>query len=57
MKDDATTYLGDGLYAKIDNYGTLWLWTLREDVVHEVALEPEVYQHLVSFMKDQTNAD
>jgi hypothetical protein len=39
------TYLGDGLYARIDA-GAIWLRAPREDGDHMVALEPEVFAAL-----------
>ncbi len=35
------TYLGDGVYASFDGY-QVWLRTVREYTVHEIALEPFV---------------
>lgn len=42
------TYLGDGLFAEFDGY-QIWLRAHREDMVHEVALEPAVFDALVYY--------
>lgn len=45
---EKATYLGDGVYATFDGYH-IWLYTESESGVHEIALEPPVYQNLQAF--------
>ena len=48
MTGDNETYLGDGLYVSFDG----WQFVLRvprEDGDHWVALEPEVFDMLISY--------
>lgn len=44
------TYLGDGVYARFDGY-QVWLRTTREGGKHEIALDRDVYNHLVEFIE------
>ena len=39
---DGETYLGDGLYASVDHYGSVTLRAPRGDGDHFVVLEPNV---------------
>lgn len=52
MSDDTArkkkTYLGDGLYARLE-YDMIILETPRDDFLHWVALEPEVFEQLLQF--------
>ena len=48
MKQEA--YIGDGLYARIDEYGMLVLRAPREEGDHWVGLEPDVWRNLLEFM-------
>jgi len=41
-------YIGDGVYASFDGYH-IWLRTERDDVVHTIALEPQVLEALVTY--------
>lgn len=41
-------YLGDGVYASFDDH-QIWLRVDREGVVHEIALEPKVYEKLKAY--------
>ena len=45
------TYLGDGLYASFDGF-MIWLRAPREHGDHIVALEPEVLQAFMQFLRD-----
>ena len=42
------TYLGDGLYADFDGW-ILTLKTERDNAIHWVALEPEVFEALIQY--------
>jgi hypothetical protein len=46
-------YLGDGVYASFDGY-QIWLRTPRHGGVHEIALEPEVFEALLQYQQDLT---
>ena len=50
MTNRAETYLGDGVYAIFDGYN-VWLRAPREGGDHCVALEPEVLDALLRFVK------
>ena len=51
----AITYLGDGVYARFDGY-YLWLYTDNGVTkTHPVALEPQVYNHLVDYAAKHWN--
>ena len=41
-------YLGDGCYVGTDGY-QIWLRTQRENCIHEIALEPGVFQRLIAW--------
>ena len=48
------TYLGDSVYAEIDEYGMITLTTengLPNDPSNTICLEPEVYAQLVKWVK------
>lgn len=45
------TYLGDGLYARWDGYA-VWLRAPREHGDHCVALEPQVLDTFLQFVRD-----
>ena len=45
------TYLGDGVYASFDGY-QIWLDTRAQDPVNRIALEPNVYYALISFVEN-----
>lgn len=45
---DQQTYLGDGVYASFE-HGMIWLRTERPGGMHEIALEPSVYQALTDY--------
>ena len=51
------TYLGDGVYARIDENRTIWL-TVENGVeaLEEIALEPEVLLALVQFATPQDDS-
>lgn len=43
-------YLGDAVYAEIDEWGGIWLTTGDgTSVTNQICLEPEVYQCLLDF--------
>lgn len=45
-------YIGDGVYARFDGY-SVWLETVREEnVMHVIALEPEVINGLVEYISN-----
>lgn len=46
MKD----YIGDGVYVEFDGYN-VWLKTERDGRIHEIALEPPVFDSLCGFVK------
>jgi hypothetical protein len=43
-------YLGDGVYAALDEAGQIWLRTQRETGWHKIALEPQVWANLVDYV-------
>lgn len=43
-------YLGDGVYAAFDGYN-VWLTTPRQNGTHEIALEPEVLDKLLRYVR------
>ncbi len=43
------TYLADGVYASFDGWG-VWLRAPREGVDHRIALDPEVWRSLCSWI-------
>lgn len=45
------TYLGDGLYANFDGFH-IFLYAERENGIHFVALDPDVFDELVNY-RDQ----
>jgi len=50
ISDRTRIYLGDGVYVIFDGY-QIWLETEREDGVHRIALEPEVYSRLAEYVR------
>ena len=46
-------YLGDGVYASFDGY-QIWLRTPRHGGIHEIALEPKVFEALLQYQQDLT---
>jgi len=46
---ERTEYLGDGVYAEYDEYGTVVLDLRGQDPAIRIVLEPEVLQKLVAF--------
>lgn len=49
--NEEKTYLGDGVYVSFDGYQ---LWLTTEDGIpqtNRIALEPEVYEALVKYVK------
>jgi len=48
-QQDRETYLGDGVYARFDGW-QVWLRAPREGGDHVIALEPEVYRALQSWL-------
>ena len=40
-------YLGDGVYAKMAHNGDIRMWTHREDGIHSVAMDREVFKTLL----------
>lgn len=50
----AKEYLGDSVYADVDEYGALILTTengLPEDPSNRIVIEPPVYQAMMSFVR------
>lgn len=47
---DKETYLGDGVYASFDGY-QIWLRAERDGIQHRIAIESEVYDSLVAYVK------
>lgn len=45
------TYLGDAVYASFDGY-CVWLKTHGGDNDQEIALEPSVFERLVSYVEE-----
>lgn len=46
------TYLGDAVYADMDEHGILWLHTSDGlNWTNEIALEPSVWIQLLTFMR------
>ena len=45
------TYLGDGLYGRVDEFGTIWLRAPRETGDHYVALEQPVFGSLIELVE------
>lgn len=46
-------YIGDGVYASLDEAGQIWLRTETGDGrVHSIALEPAVLSALDTFVRD-----
>ena len=43
-------YLGDGAYATFDGF-QIWVHAERDGMVHQVALERDTFEALVSFAK------
>lgn len=51
------SYIGDAVYARIDEYGTLVLTTENGiRVTNEIFLEPEVWNELLRFMEREAEA-
>jgi hypothetical protein len=52
MKPDERlgAYLGDGVYASFDGWH-VWLRTDKDDQVHEIALEPAVFNELKLYVE------
>lgn len=50
LSQEAEIYLGDGLYARFDQFGMLILRTPRDGGDHWVALEPEVLEALRTYV-------
>lgn len=44
-------YLGDGLYARVDPYGAIWLRAPKYGGDHVVCLEPEVLSEFERWVK------
>jgi hypothetical protein len=44
-------YLGDGVYAHLDEANQIWLRTQRESGWHEIALEPATWANLVAYVR------
>lgn len=44
-------YLGDGVYAGFDGY-QIWVWAVRDDIEHAVALEAETLASLAKYTAD-----
>jgi hypothetical protein len=44
-------YLGDGAYAWFDGF-QIWVEAERDGMLHQVALEPYVWQQLVAFAEN-----
>lgn len=53
--DERKRYIGDGVYASFDGWN-IWLRTKRDNGMHEIALEPEVYASLVNYAADLREA-
>ena len=45
---DQQTYLGGGVYASFE-HGMIWLRAERNNGMHEIALEPQVYHALTEY--------
>lgn len=43
------SYIGDGVYVSHDGYH-IWLRTERQEGWHEIALEPPVYEALLTYV-------
>lgn len=50
------TYLGDGLYVHFDGYYFI-LSTERENGIHEVGLEPPVFNNLIAYRQQVYNEE
>jgi hypothetical protein len=46
------TYLGDGVYASFDGF-QIWLDTRAQHPVNRIALEQQVYEALLDFVRDR----
>lgn len=46
-------YLGDAVYAYLDDYGCLWLTTEdgTDEATNRICLEPEVYAALLEYVE------
>ena len=42
-------YIGDGVYTSFDGYH-IWLRTEKDGMVHEIALEPDVWRNLKEYI-------
>lgn len=48
--DPRSEYIGDGVYAHVDEMGQIWLQTERGiGNIHEIALERSVFEALIKF--------
>ena len=56
-KTNPEIYLGDGVYVEFDGFGIILKANDHRNPTDTIALEPEVFNSLVRWVKNQTNLE